>query len=121
MAAIQAVASRPNDNTVRLTWSSVTEADTCAASSELDGYGDRSIHVSSSAWGGATIALKGSNEDACANPEPLTDPQAVAIALSSGSATHVKQITECTHYVQPVTTGGTNSSVKITILARRGK
>lgn len=121
MAALNAVATRPNDNTIRLTWSPVTDSDTCVASSELDGYGDRSIHVSSSAWGGATITLKGSNEDVGANPEPLTDPLAVAISLSTGSATKVKQISECTLFVQPVTTSGVNSSVKITIFARRGK
>lgn len=122
MAAINAVVTRPTDNTIRLTWSAVTESDTCTASSELDGYGDRSIHVSSAAaWGGATITLKGSNENLGANPEPLTDPQEVAISISTGSSSKIKQILECTHFVQPVTTGGTNSNVKITIFARRGK
>lgn len=65
-------------------------------------YNDKCLHVYG-AFGGASVALQGSNEDVPANGASLTDPTQTLIALT---ATGIKQVLENPLFVRPVITGG---------------
>lgn len=75
-------------------------------------YNDKCLHVFG-VFGGATVSLQGSNEDAPANGASLTDPTQTLIALT---ALGIKQVLENPLFVRPVITGGdgtTNLTVRL--------
>lgn len=102
---------------VKITWTGIGDADTCKPVSRPD-LADRSVQVEGT-FGGATIVLQGSN-DATSNSDgnyrTLNDPAAAAISLTSAG---IKQVTEATDWIKPATSGGTGSSITVTVLARR--
>lgn len=97
---------------IKVTWSSVTEADTCAPV-ECGDFADRSVQFSGT-FGAATVTFQGSNDDITYTI--LTDPQGNNI---SKTAAGLEAVTECTAYAKPVATGGTGQSLKIVMVGRR--
>lgn len=103
-----------NDDAVRVSWGPLVQGDTCDAFSGLSEYADRSVQIKGT-FGGATLAVKGSNDGS--NFETLTDPLGSAISRTTDG---LKQITEYTHLVNPVLTGGDgNTSITVTLVAKR--
>lgn len=73
-------------------------------------YTDKTIQVSGT-FGGATLALEGSNDGV--NYHALTDTQGNTLNITSAK---IKQVVEATVYVRPVVVGGdgtTNLSVHV--------
>ncbi len=102
---------------VVITWANVGDADTCKAVSRPD-LADKSVQVEGT-FGGATMKLQGSNDSTTGsdgNFETLNDPTGNAISLTSAG---LKQVTEATAWIKPATSGGTGSSLTVTVLARR--
>ena len=95
-------------------WTPVTEADTCSPV-ELVGLPDRSVQIAGT-FGSATIVLQGSNDGT--NYATLTDPQGNAI---SKTAAAIEMVAEVARYTKPSTSGGTSSSITITMLCRRNR
>ncbi len=97
---------------MRVTWTPVTEADTCAPVS-LPEYADKSIQVFGT-FGSATIALHGSN-DGGTTFAALNIPAGTAIGITAAG---IKAVLENTEQIKPVTSGGTGSSLSVVVLAR---
>lgn len=105
---------RGNGSCMVVKWTPVTEADTCAPVSFPE-YSDKSIQVYGT-FGSASIALNGSN-DTVDNASPtfaaLRDPSSTTIAITSAG---IKAVLENTVQVQPVSSGGSSSSVTIIVM-----
>lgn len=104
-----------NDGKVVLfTWV-LTTADHTGADVQWCNYDSRSALFSSSAWGGATAGIEGSN-DASAYIG-LADPQGTAIAKTTNA---VETVLENTVYIRPrLTTVGVAATVTVSILLRK--
>ena len=92
-------------------WAAITPGDTCDA---VQNPMHRCVQFSGT-FGGATIVIQGSNDGT--NYVTLTDPQGNAI---SKTAAAIEQLEEITRYVKPVISGGSGSSITVTMLSRRG-
>jgi hypothetical protein len=116
MATISAAVSRISNNSVVITWTGATNGDTFEpVPSEFADYSDRSIQASGT-FGGATINLQGSNDGT--NYANLSDPQGVVIGLTAAG---IKQVLEAVRYQRPAISGGTGSSINVTMFLRRGR
>lgn len=107
------VSFKGNGSAFQYIWTPVTENDTCAVVS-LPEYADRSIQVeaaSGGAFGGASVACKGSNDGT--NYESLRDPSHTTIAITSGA---IQTVLENTVFTQPVASGGSGQSITISML-----
>lgn len=104
------VSDKGDGSTKTVIWTPVTESDTCAAVS-LPELTDKSIHVSGT-FGSASVAVKGSNNGG-ASFASLNDPTGTVIAIS-GEA--IKAVLENTLLVQPVASGGSGQTLKISML-----
>lgn len=96
---------------LQVVWTPVTSAgsDTCNPV-YYPKHSTKSIQVSGT-FGGSSTALNGSNDGT--NYAALNNPAGSAIAIT---AAKVSGVLENTAYIQPVNTGGTASSVSITML-----
>ena len=90
-------------------WTPVTEADTCRPI-QFPEFSDKSIQVSGT-FGGASVALNGSNDGT--NFAALRDPSSTTIAITQAG---IKAVLENTWQVQPSVTGGSSQSLTITLL-----
>jgi hypothetical protein len=106
------VSDKGDGSAISVVWTPVTEADTCRAVA-MAGYSARSCHVSGT-FGSATLKPSGSNTGT--NFFQLTDPQGVAIALTSEG---LKQVQETVTQYKPVASGGSAQSLTITMLFTR--
>lgn len=97
---------------VRLTWTPVTEADTCGPAA-LPDYADKSIQVFGT-FGGSSTALHGSN-DGGTTFAALNLPSGSAIAITAAG---IKAVLENTEQIKPVATGGSSQSITIVVVAR---
>jgi hypothetical protein len=97
---------------VAITWSAAGDSDTFQAVS-LPAMADKSIQVEGT-FGSATIHLGGSNDGV--NFEDLNDAFGTVIAIAAAG---IKQVTESTLQVKPRTSGGTGSSLVVTVFCRR--
>lgn len=114
MATRKPVVVALNDDAVRVTWSGIALSDACDAYAGLSEFADRSVQIEGD-FGGAALALKGSNDGS--NYQTLTDPLGSAISRTTAG---LKQITEFTHAVNPVLSGGDGSTnLVVTIVAKR--
>lgn len=107
---IQAAVGQSNNAGILVTWTNVTENDSCQAVSMPD-LTDRSAHVYGT-FGGASVAIQGSNNGG-ASFVALHDPTSTAIAITSEA---IKAILENSQLIVPVATGGTSQSLSIAIL-----
>lgn len=99
---------------VLVVWTPVTSAgsDTCVPA-QLPALADKSIHVSGT-FGGGTVTLGGSNNGG-SSYIGLTDPTQTAISITSEA---IKAVLENTQLVKPVLTGGSGTSLTISMLFR---
>lgn len=97
------------------TWTAMGNADT-GTSVPISSASDRSVQVEGT-FGGATVTIQGSNDGT--NYQTLTDPQGNALTWTS--ANRLEQIEEITRYVRAITSGGTGTSVTVTMLLRGQK
>lgn len=119
MAAIKAtvaqIGQRQDQAALSVTWAGVTENDTFVAMALFPDYPIKSVHFSGT-FGGATVVVKGSNTGT--NFFGLTDPQGVAISVTSEG---LKQIQENVAQYQPVATGGSSQSLTVTMVFSRSQ
>ena len=108
MAAIQGKSTFPERGTLKMTWTSVTEADTFTASNEGSRYPDKTIQVSGT-FGGATVLIKGSNDGStyftCHGQTGL-----LSFTSDGGDV-----IIENYPFLQATHSGGTGETVTVTI------
>ena len=102
------------DRSVMLyTWTLTTADHTGDPISWAD-WADRSVMITSVAWGGATCVLEGGN---VATYLTITDPSSTAI---STNADKLEACLEVTRFVRPrLSVTGTAATVTVTLLARR--
>lgn len=116
MAVISATVNRLSHSVAVVQWANIAPGDTCRdMPTEFAEYADRSVQAAGT-FGGATINLQGSNDGA--NYANLSDPQGVAIAFTAAG---IKQVLEATKHARPAITGGTGSSITVTMFLRRGR
>lgn len=115
MATITGTVTRVSDPGVRdvwiASWPAMGNADTGTAIA-MSGSPDRSVQIEGT-FGSATVVLQGSNDGS--NWQTLTDPQGNDISKTSAD---LEGILELTRYVRPVTSGGTGTSVTVTVLMK---
>jgi hypothetical protein len=80
------------------------------------GAADRTVQVIGT-FGGATVAIQGTLENATTGQTwlPVTDAQGNAISMTSAG---LEAITELVRQIRPVVTGGTGTAVKVLMLLR---
>ncbi len=117
MATINPTFTRygPGDNTVVVTWTPVTNADSAApVSGHWGDYADRTIQISGT-FDSATVVLQGSNDDV--TYAAITDPQGNAISKTSAA---IEACIEGTLFVKPTFSGGgASQSLTVTLCMRR--
>ncbi len=108
MAAIQCKTTFPEKRTLKMVWTTVTEADTFTASQEGSRYPDKTVTVVGT-FGGATVLIKGSNDGTnffqCHGQTGL-----LSFTVDGGDV-----IIENYPYLQATHSGGTSESVTVTI------
>lgn len=113
MAVVPAVVTeigRQDRSCYKVTWTGVTENDTCAPVSFPD-HNDKSIQVLGT-FGTTSVAIHGSN-DGGTTFAPLNDPTGTVIGISAAG---IKAVLENTEQIKPVLTGGSSTSVTIAML-----
>lgn len=101
-------------------WGPIGDSDTCVGVKRPD-LADRSFQVEGT-FNGATIQCQGSNDsidgsNGSGNWRQLSNPSGTAIGISTSGA--IQQVTEATLWIRPSTSGGTSSSLTVTVCARR--
>lgn len=86
-------------------------ADTGVAVNMADAA-DRCVQITGT-FGGATVLVEGSNDGT--NYATLSDPQGNAISKTSAG---IEQIEEVTRYIRCSTSGGSGSTITVTLLVR---
>lgn len=97
-----------------LTWSNIGNSDTPMPASAYGGYADKSFQVEGPTFGGTSVSIQGSNDNA--NYHALSDPTGTTIALTAAG---LKEVLEHTLYLKPVLTGGSGSSITATLFVRK--
>lgn len=102
-------------STVMFSWT-LTTADHTGVGIEWSAYSDRTFVFTAGAWGGATVAIEGSNDGT--NWVLLSD--AAGAADATATANKAMTIVELTRYVRPrLSTPGTGATVDASALLRR--
>jgi hypothetical protein len=114
MAVIPAVFAYTKNNDLLISWSAVTEADTCARFPVKEAADEISVHFAGT-FGGATISFTGANHDAVGVPMTSMGSGATLNAIAS-EAMH--SILERPLFVTPTLTGGTSTSIDIYMVIR---
>lgn len=97
-------------NAWQVQWSNIGNSDSPAPTSQFSGYAGKSFQAEGT-FGGTTVQCQGSNDGT--NFHQLNDPSMTAIGLSSGG---IREVLEHTHYFQPALSGGSGSSITVTML-----
>lgn len=117
MAAIKPVitnAGKADGACFIVAWLAVTEADTCVPY-QGGNLSDKAIHVSGT-FGGASVAVFGSNNQFATAGAALRDPSSTVIAITAET---IKTILENTDMFKPLITGGTAQSLNIYVLVNQ--
>lgn len=114
MAAIPAVTTQIGKRQLKITWASVTENDTFAATQCGSLYTDRTVQVVGT-FGSATVLIKGSH--AGSTYFTLSMPAGSASFTDAGGGV----LNEVTQYLQPTHSGGSSESVTVTIILTKGR
>lgn len=93
------------------TWEALGNADVGSAI-EMVEASDKSVQIIGT-FGGATVALQGSNDGA--TWATLSDPQGNAISKTSAA---LEQVLEHTRYIRPSTSGGTGTDVDVIVFMK---
>lgn len=109
--AITDISPSGDGSVILVVWTPVTSAgaDTCNAVS-YPKHSVKSIQVTGT-FGGASVAVNGSNDGI--NFAALNTPANTAIAIT---AAKINAVLENTRHIQPASTGGTNSTVTISMM-----
>lgn len=109
------VSEKRNGSAIVVTWTNVTEADTCTAIN-MPEFADKSIQVAGT-FGGTSVAIQGSNDGS--NFSALRDPTSTVIAITTAAGgAGLKAVLENTWQIKPVLTGGASVSLTISVLCR---
>lgn len=81
---------------------------------EMPDKSDRSIHVRGT-FGGTTVTIQGSNEATPTSWQTLTSPNGVALTFTADG---LRQITEITRWIRPVSSGGAGVAVTVEMIAQ---
>lgn len=115
MATITPTVTKAKDNPKRdayiVTWANMGNADQGLPVS-LVGAADRTVQIGGT-FGAATVVLEGSLDGT--NYITLTDPQGNAISKTSAA---LEAVSEIVNFIRPSTSGGTGTSVTVTMLFR---
>lgn len=76
---------------------------------------DKSVQIEGT-FGGAAVVIQGSNDGT--NWRTLSDPSSAALTFTSPG---LEAILEHTRYIRPVTSGGTDSDISVTVFMRGQK
>jgi hypothetical protein len=115
MATITPVQDSSNQDFTKITWSNIADGDTILPFAGLSEYADRSVQVDGDDFDGATVRLKGSNDQV--SFYNMNDPLGNVLAFTAAG---LMQVLEYTDHVKPFTTGGGGSqSVNVTLIAKR--
>lgn len=109
------VSQKGDGSCILVVWTPVTSAgaDTCVPV-QYPEHSDKSIQVTGT-FGGGSIAVQGSNIPGGAGGyASLFDPSSTVIAITD--ATKIKAVLENTTYVAPLLSGGSSTSVTISML-----
>lgn len=112
---------RIDNNTTSFAWAGLANGDdgTPIPDNWAD-YADRTVHVSGTPGVGGNLRIEGSNESGMTQAAALND--AFGVALNIASVPSVKAITEVPLSTRPrVTAGDGDTSLNVTIIARRAK
>lgn len=103
-----------NDGSVqKVVWANLTNTDTVGAVARMAEWADRSIQVAGT-FGGATIVIEGSNDET--NYSTLNNAQGTALSFTAAG---LKQIVEVPAVLRPSLSGGTGSTLTVTMICRR--
>lgn len=108
---LEDVSQRGDGSVIRVTWTPVTEADTCRAV-QLPQHADRVVQVAGT-FGGTSVAVQGTIDGT--NFISLTDQANTTVAITSAG---LKIVLQNAYQVKPVLTGGTSVSLTISMLCR---
>lgn len=113
MAEISHTSTDLGDNRL-VVWENVTQADTFEALnlSQFE-YKNQTLQIGGT-FGGATIAVEGSNDDTVY--AGLSDQNGTAISVTAAA---IRGIGTDPAYIKPVATGGVGQSVTVKLLLRR--
>jgi hypothetical protein len=112
MAVITPTIEHAGRESMRVIWANIGDADTCTAV-QFPHARDKTVQVYGT-FGGATIVLQGSLDEAIGGTYVgLTDPQGNEISFTADG---IEAVAENTQWVKPATSGGTSSSVTVTML-----
>lgn len=105
------ISLRGDGSVMQVIWTPVANDDTCRAVS-FPQYADKTVQVAGT-FGGASIAVDGSIDGT--NYAAMSDQGGTTIAITSAG---IKQVLQNALYVQPALTGGSESSVTISMIFR---
>lgn len=108
--------ARPTDQigeSAVITWANLTTGDT-GDPVDYRAYTDRAVQVTGT-FGGATVTIEGTIDGT--NYATLTDPQGNALSIT---AAKIEQVAETVVKIRPAVTGGSGTSVTVSLLAHRG-
>lgn len=97
------------------TWAPMANGDTGAPLPNMCIYADRSIQVEGTFGSGGALAAEGSNDGE--NFHTLTNPQGVALSLTSAGLSAITEV--CNVFRPAVTAGDSTTSLTVTLLLRR--
>jgi len=111
-AAKEPEANGPDTNTIVATWTGLGNAES-GTPIKLASYQDKTVQVDGTFGSvAATVVIEGSNDGT--TYYTLTDNNAAAI---TGTAAYFKLIAENPVYIRPTSSGGTGTSVNVTLVA----
>lgn len=117
MATKKPVYDRPDDNTVRITYTGLTTADD-GEPFQLPEYSDRSVQLTGTLGVGGTMAIEGANDDV-PTYQTLTDQNDNNLSLNALKTEQVMQVTLRTR-PRPTAGDGT-TNLNVIFLCRRPK
>lgn len=113
MATISPVKDTGAATCQAFTWETLTESDTAATIEPEGTSGLLGVMQSTGTFGGATVALQGSNDGT--NFVALKDVTGTAIGLTAAGAV---EFSTAMRYIRPSASGGSSQDLDITIVLR---
>lgn len=116
MPTIKPTFTRPDDNTVKVTYPAMANGDDGQPFDLMD-YPDRSVQLTGTLGAGGTATIEGSNDETTF--QGLADPQGNALAMNT---LKIEQIMELPLKTRPRITGGDGTTaLNVIFICRRQK
>lgn len=100
---------------MQVVWADLTNTDADGAAVEWCQWADRCVQVTGT-FGGATLTIQGSNDGT--NWATLNNAQGTAATFTAAG---LKQIVELPRYVRPLLSGGSGSTLAVSLIMRRAQ